>query len=163
MIEYTVVKRSVTKNNTKVDQYYPKIVRGSTMQTDELATLLQQRTTLSEGEVYAFLDLVAQALGYFLCNSYPVQIEGLGIFTPAIVAESVATADEVTAKTIVKKTVRYRPTTQMKAAFKAITYAKANLGTSSDSSTSSGDSGSSSSSGTTTGGGSGSSGGSMDD
>lgn len=81
-------------------KYYPKIVRAKTIDTDEIAELLQQRTTLSDSEVRAFLNGLSQAISYYVCASYPVEVEGLGRFTPAIKAKAMDSPEAVTVSTI---------------------------------------------------------------
>lgn len=68
MIQYTIVKKKVlTGSHPGEIKYYPKIVRAKTIDTDEIAELLQQRTTLSDSEVRAFLNGLSQAISYYVC------------------------------------------------------------------------------------------------
>lgn len=106
-------------------KFYPKIVRAATLQTDEIANLLQSRTTLDKSEVYSFLKAFANAVQFLITHSYTVEVEGLGIFTPAIKAKAVD--DLLTAKTILKKSVNFRPTAKMNTRHKSIGFEKANL------------------------------------
>ena len=48
MIQYTIAKRKMI-NDPSVEKYYPKIVRGNTLDTEKIALLLQERTTLEPG------------------------------------------------------------------------------------------------------------------
>ncbi len=127
MIQYTIEKRNVVSIGQA--KFYPKIVRAKTMPMDEIAELLQLRTTLTEGEVKAFLKALSQAIRYYVTSSYTVEVEGLGIFSPSIKAKSVLTQEEVTADTITHKGVNYRPTTKMKAKLQQTKFTKANLDT----------------------------------
>lgn len=125
MIEYTITKR---KNLAiGAEQYYPKIVRSKTVDTEYVADLLASRTTLSKAEVYSFLDALARGIAENICQSKVVEVEGLGIFTPSIKAKSVLTQEEVTTDTITHKGVNYRPTSKMKDKFSDIKFSKANL------------------------------------
>lgn len=106
MIQYTIVKKKVlTGSHPGEIKYYPKIVRAKTIDTDEIAELLQQRTTLGESEVRAFLNGLSQAIRYYVCASYPVEVEGLGRFTPSIKAKAMDSPEVVTAATITHKGV----------------------------------------------------------
>ncbi len=126
MIQYTVAKRR-NPADPENPKFYPKIVRAATLETDEIAALLQSRTTLEKSEVYSFLKAFAGAVQFLITHSYTVEVEGLGIFTPAIKAKAVNTPDELTAKTITHKGVNYRPTAKMTTRHKSIGFEKANL------------------------------------
>lgn len=128
MIQYTIEKKTVlTGANPGEVKFYPKIVRGATLNTKKVAALLQERTTLDIGEVYGFLLALSKGIRYYVTDSYTVEIDGLGIFTPTISAKSVESADELKASTITKKGVNYRPTSDMKSEYEQIKFVKANL------------------------------------
>lgn len=126
MIRYTIEKKALPNDRTKA-KYYPKIVRGETLDTEQVAALLQERTTLDNSEVFGFLNALARAIKTNVLNSYVVEVEGLGIFTPTMKATSVETEEELKASTITKKGVNYRPTTSMTNGYKSIGFTKANL------------------------------------
>ena len=128
MIQYTIVKKKVlTGSHPGEIKYYPKIVRAKTIDTDEIAELLQQRTTLGESEVRAFLNGLSQAIRYYVCASYPVEVEGLGRFTPSIKAKAMDSPEAVTAATITHKGVNYSPTMEMKRKLEKVKFVKADL------------------------------------
>ena len=101
MIQYTIAQKESQIDGQK--KFYPKIVRGATVNTKKIAALLQERTTLDIGEVYSFLTALSKGIRYYVTDSYVVEIEGLGIFTPTISAKSVDSADELKAEIITKK------------------------------------------------------------
>lgn len=127
MIQYTIEKKKVKTSAGEEIKYYPKIVRATTMSTERIAALLEERTTISKGEAYAFLEAFAKGITHYLMESFVVEAEGLGIFTPYINAEAVDTLEEANEKSIKKKGVRYRPTSGMNTKFGTIKFAKANL------------------------------------
>lgn len=128
MIQYTIEKRTVLIGaNPGQVKYYPKIVRATTMTTEKVAALLEERTTISKGEAYAFLQAFSKAVTFYVKEAFVVEAEGLGIFTPYINAETVDSLDEATEKTIKKKGVRYRPTKAMETKLNQIRFQKANL------------------------------------
>lgn len=127
MIQYTIEKKKVKTSAGEEIKYYPKIVRATTMSTERIAALLEERTTISKAEAYGFLEAFAKGITHYLMESFVVEAEGLGIFTPYISAEAVDTLEEATEKTIKKKGVRYRPTSGMNTKFGTIKFAKANL------------------------------------
>ncbi|MBQ8045404.1 MAG: hypothetical protein IJ269_03510 [Bacteroidales bacterium] len=126
MIRYTIEKKVLPNDRSKA-KYYPKIVRGETLDTDQVAALLQERTTLDNSEVFGFLNALGKAVRSYVVNSCVVEVEGLGIFTPTIKATAVDTEEELKADTIIKKGVNYRPTTAMTNGYKSIGFTKANL------------------------------------
>ena len=126
MIRYTIEKKVLPNDRSKA-KYYPKIVRSETLTTEQVAALLQERTTLDNSEVYGFLNALGKAIRSYVTNSFVVEVEGLGIFTPTMKATSVDTEEELKASTITKKGVNYRPTTLMTNGYKSIGFTKANL------------------------------------
>ena len=126
MIRYTIEKKALPNDRTK-SKYYPKIVRGETLDTEQVAALLQERTTLDKGEIYGFLLALSKGIRYYVTDSYTVEVAGLGIFIPTLKANSVDTEEELKASNITKKGVVYRPTSDMKAEYQQIKFAKANL------------------------------------
>ena len=126
MIQYTIEKKALPTDRTK-SKYYAKIVRGATLDTEKIAKLLQERTTLDIGEIYGFLLALSKGIRHYVTDSYVVEVEGLGIFTPTIKATAVDTEEELKAETITRKGVNYRPTSNMKADYKEIKFTKANL------------------------------------
>ena len=126
MIQYTIEKKALPTDRTK-SKYYAKIVRGATLDTEKIAKLLQERTTLDIGEIYGFLLALSKGIRHYVTDSYVVEVEGLGIFSPTIKAMAVDTEEELKAETITRKGVNYRPTSNMKADYKEIKFAKANL------------------------------------
>ena len=125
MIQYTIAQKESPIDGQK--KFYPKIVRGATVNTKKIAALLQERTTLDIGEVYGFLTALSNGIRYYVTDSYVVEIEGLGIFSSTISAKGVDTADELKAEIITKKSVNYRSTTDMKKSYEQIKFVKANL------------------------------------
>ena len=126
MIQYTIEKKASPADRSK-SKYYAKIVRGSTLTTKKIAALLQERTTLDKGEIYGFLLALSKGIRYYVTDSYTVEVAGLGIFIPTLKANSVDTEEELKASNITKKGVIYRPTSDMKAEYQQIKFAKANL------------------------------------
>lgn len=125
MIQYTIAQKESPIDGQK--KFYPKIVRGATVNTKKIAALLQERTTLDIGEVYGFLTALSKGIRYYVTDSSVVEVDGLGIFSPTMSAKSVNTADELKVETITKKGVNYRPTADMKKSYEQIKFAKANL------------------------------------
>ncbi len=56
MIQYTIEKKKVKTSAGEEIKYYPKIVRATTMSTERIAALLEERTTISKAEAYGFLE-----------------------------------------------------------------------------------------------------------
>lgn len=108
MIKYTVAEAKKPGTTEKI--YFPKIVRASTLQMRDIEDLLQRRSTMTEGEIHALLVGLVNAIRFYVTNSFTVEVEGLGIFTPTIKAKAMNTPDEVNGKSITFKGVNYRPT-----------------------------------------------------
>ena len=126
MIRYTIEKR-INLTDKQHPKFYPKIVRATTMTFEQVAELLQKRTTMTQSEVKAFLLALGDAVQHYVTNSCVVEVEGLGIFTPTIHAKAVDDLGDLTAKTILSKSVNYRPTSKMNKRFQETKFTKANL------------------------------------
>ncbi len=127
MIQYTIAKKKVNTKAGAKEMYYPKIVRAATVDTKKIAALLQERTTLDIGEVYGFLTALSKGIRYYVTDSYVVEVEGLGRFTPAIKAKAMDSPEAVTVSTITHKGVNYSPTMEMKRKLEKVKFTKANL------------------------------------
>lgn len=123
MIKYTVAE--IKKPGTQEKIYVPKIVRASTLQMRDVEDLLQRRSTMTEGEIHAFLLALSEAIRFYVTNSYSVEVDGLGVFTPAIKATAMNTPDEVNAKSITHKGVNYRPTSRLDSKLQSSKFTKA--------------------------------------
>lgn len=88
---------------------------------------MEERTTITKGEAYAFLQAMAKGITFYVKEAFVVEAEGLGVFSPYIQAKAVDTLEEATEKTIKKKGVRYRPTKAMETKLNQIKFQKANL------------------------------------
>lgn len=109
-IDYKVIERGqpgVVGGGEK--KYYAKIVYGKEATVDELVKLIEKFSSLSEsdirGVIYA-LENVAQDL---LAQSRIVRLEKLGSFYPSISSEGEALETSITANSIKKVGVLYRP------------------------------------------------------
>ncbi len=123
MIKYTVAESKKVGTTEKI--YFPKIVRAATLKMRDVEDLLQRRSTMTEGEIHSFLLALAEAIRFYVTNSYTVEVDGLGIFTPTIKATAMNTPDEVNAKSITKKGVNYRPTTDLDSKLQSSKFIKA--------------------------------------
>ncbi len=106
MIEFTVEK--------KAGLYYPKIVRGRTLTMQQVAETVAEKTGIYPPVVYAFICAFGEQVRRLVCESYIVEVKGVGIFSPSIKSKSVSTAEELTARSITYKGVNYRPSVKMK-------------------------------------------------
>lgn len=125
MIQYVIEQRHNVATGQK--EYFPKIVRATTLPTKEIAELLAHRTTLSEAEVYSFLAGLSDFLIERICDSYIVRLEGFGTFSPAIKATPQPTEKDVKASTITTKTVNFRPSATLRQSLQNPQLRKANL------------------------------------
>lgn len=123
MIKYTVAEAKKPGTTEKI--YFPKIVRASSLQMRDIEDLLQRRSTMTEGEIHAFLTGLVNAIRFYVTNSYSVEVEGLGIFTPTIKSTAMNTPDDVNAKSITAKGVNYRPTSRLDSKLQSSKFTKA--------------------------------------
>lgn len=106
MIEFAVEK--------KAGLYYPKIVRGKTLEDNQAVEFVAEKTGFTTAQVLSFILCLSQHITFHVCHSFVVEVEGLGIFSPSIKSKNVSTAKELTVRSITNKGVNYRPTVKMK-------------------------------------------------
>lgn len=69
---------------TAINAYRPKIVLGPTVQNDQLAAYIADRTGLNRGDIRHMLSELQDAEVFFSLNGQGTKLEGLGTFLPKI-------------------------------------------------------------------------------
>ncbi len=72
---------------TAVGAYRPKVKLGTTVQDEQLAGYIADRTGLNRGDIRHALSEILDALVFFACNGQGVKLEGVATFLPKISLE----------------------------------------------------------------------------
>jgi hypothetical protein len=67
-----------------INAYCPRIVKGKTVQSQQLVGYIADRTGLNRGDVRHMLDEFQDALVFFANNGQGVKLEGVATFGPKI-------------------------------------------------------------------------------
>ena len=113
MINFVTVKRNITVGSAPGQKFLARLFRGPMVSQNELCSFISESTTLSRGEVKLVVDQLQFYIRKFCSNSQAVKLDDLGIFAPRIQVKVVNTADEVTADTIRRKSVQFRPCVEL--------------------------------------------------
>lgn len=113
MIDFVVVKRNLTVGSNPGEKFMARLFRGPMVSQNELCSFISESTTLSRGEVKLVVDQLQFYIRKFCSNSQAVKLDDLGIFAPRLQVKAVNTAAEVTADTIRRKSVIFRPCVEL--------------------------------------------------
>ena len=103
-----------TKNNNRKSaafgKYFAQAVYDSKfIETDELASYIQQQASVKKSDIGAVLDELGEAMKHYFELGQKVRIKGLGIFKVGFSSIGVDKADECTATTITDRRVLFQP------------------------------------------------------
>ena len=80
--------------------------------TDELASFIQQQASVKKSDIGAVLDELGEAMKHYFELGQKVRIKGLGIFKVGFSSIGVAKAEDVGAQTITDRRVLFQPETE---------------------------------------------------
>ena len=107
MIEYKKVKRKVSVGSNPGEKFYADIVRGQTVELDEIYKDMTDLTSLSRGDAMNAIDTLTQLFSKYFRSGRNVNLGQFGRFRIYLNATAVDTLEEVTADTIKNPTVRF--------------------------------------------------------
>ena len=109
-IDYKVIEKGqpgVVGGGDK--KYYAQIVYGKEVSIDELVKLIEKFSALSEADIRGVIYALENAAQDFLAQGRIVRLEKLGSFYPAISSRGEDEEATVSANSIKKVNVNYRP------------------------------------------------------
>ena len=80
--------------------------------TDELASFIQQQASVKKSDIGAVLDELGEAMKHYFELGQKVRIKGLGIFKVGFSSIGVAKAEDVSSATITDRRVLFQPETE---------------------------------------------------
>ena len=94
-------------------KYYAQAVYDEKfIETDELASYIQQQASVKKSDIGAVLDELGDAMKHYFELGQKVRIKGLGIFKVGFSSLGVDKVDECTAATITNRRVIFSPETE---------------------------------------------------
>ena len=96
----------LTKNNNKYNaaygKWYAQSVMTETIDTDQLATIMQRNCTVKKSDILAVLDELVETMRDQLQDSKRVKLDGFGSFKIGLSSIGAATANEFSASSHIK-------------------------------------------------------------
>ena len=106
-----------TKNNNRFSKAYNKFYAEAVydekfVDTDELASYIQQQASVKKSDIGAVLDELGEAMKHYLELGQKIRIKGLGIFNVGFSSIGVTKVEDCNAATITKRRVLFQPETE---------------------------------------------------
>lgn len=80
--------------STANGKWYGRVVTTGTVDTKDLAKIIQDRATVRESDVIAVLNELGEAVGQFIGQGKRVHLDGIGFFKVGISTEGVTRRDD---------------------------------------------------------------------
>lgn len=108
-IKYFKLKRKIVVNSVIFEKYIPKIQVESPVGFDQMAEMIEKKSTMSRGDILGVLSELETTACWMLENGNPVTLGIFGTFYPTIEAMSVDSPEKVSSKLIKRFRVLYKP------------------------------------------------------
>lgn len=123
-IKFKSIERKNIQNPTAKPKHYALAIASGKTDLDGLAALISDGSTVRQGDVYAVLIGLVNAISLELAAGRTVNMGKLGSFSIGISSEGVEEEKEVTSSLIKGSKIRYRPSTELKNVLKTLHYQK---------------------------------------
>lgn len=114
------VQRMISVGLTPGLKFLARLRKKKTIGFDEIADRIQARSSMTKGDAYGVLLQTSDIIFEELMEGNPVEIEGIGTLYPVFNAKAVNTLEEVTADTITRRKIAFRPTKKLREKFQSI-------------------------------------------
>lgn len=108
-LQYDFYHNPVPKGSNRKPRLHARVVTHGTMNTDEIARNIHERSTLTTGDVKAVLDLLGEVLFTELSYGRAIHFEGIGYFRLTLECPPVKTERDIRAESIKVRSVAFRP------------------------------------------------------
>ena len=114
-ISFDWYENPVSPDKPEEKRFHPRIIANGQIDTKDLRSRIQSRSTLNEVDVTAVLDALSQVMGEELCEGRQVHLDGIGYFYPTLTATEEIAADTPRRNTKVKlKGIQFRSDQKLK-------------------------------------------------
>lgn len=104
--------------------YYARATERSRATLDDLADIIQQRTSLSRGDVVAVVVSLSDLIPELLTENKTVELGELGTFSLHLQSEGVSSPDEASYRKIRDLKIQFRPGVRFKRAIGRVNFVK---------------------------------------
>ena len=123
-VKFKTITRKNPRDLLAPEKYYPSSITGNVLDLNELADLVGDGSTVRRNDVYAVLIGLVDVAKKQLELGNMVRLGDLGSFSINVSATGKDTATEVTATSIEKAKIIFRPSGNLKNMLKALRYEK---------------------------------------
>lgn len=121
-IRFFKLKRLVFNQGVTEVRYHPKMHPEVTVGFEELAEMIEKKSTMSRGDILGVLAELEVTSFFMLEKGHPVRLGILGTFYPSIETKSVDSPEKVTSKLIKRFKVIFKPSKYLKNRFKNVEF-----------------------------------------
>ena len=113
MAQKFIKTRNNNQYNNGYGKYYAQAVYDEKfIETDELASYIQQQASVKKSDIGAVIDELGEAMKHYFELGQKVRIKGLGIFKVGFSSIGVAKPEDCNAQTITTRRVLFQPETE---------------------------------------------------
>lgn len=123
-IKIKTVARKNLQNQAEPPKFYAIAEAQGKTDIDALSRIISDKTTVSRPDVYAVIMATLEAVILELSAGRSVNLGKLGTFGISVNSAGELTADDVTATSVKKARVNYRPGTEIKDMLKTLKFEK---------------------------------------
>jgi predicted histone-like DNA-binding protein len=121
-VRYFKYKRKITKDSVSEYKYMPQMQLESEVGFEQIAEMIQQKSTMSRGDIMGVLAELEPSISVMLENGHPVNLGLIGTFIPGIEVVTVDDPKDVTHRLIKRFKVLFKPSMYFKNRFKNVNY-----------------------------------------
>jgi len=99
---------------------HARVVTSGTMETGDIAKVIQETCTLTTGDIKAVLDSLSNLMVREMSSGKRIHLEGLGYFQLVLSCPPVHTSNEIRAESVRVKSVAFRPEIGLKGRFRNV-------------------------------------------
>ncbi len=124
-LQYDFYANPVPEGSDRKPKLHARVKTTGTTDTQTLAELIKEWTSLSTSDVKASLDALASAISFELSRGHRVHLEGLGYFGLTLSCPPIDSPKEIRAESVKVKNIVFRPDVDWKDRFHRIQLEKA--------------------------------------
>ena len=121
-VRFFKLKRLVFNQGVTEVRYHPKMHPEVTVGFEELAEMIEKKSTMSRGDILGVLAELETTILWMLENGHPVSLGLLGTFYPAIEVQMVDSPEKVTRNLIKRFKIIFKPSKFFKERFRKVEF-----------------------------------------
>ena len=125
-VEFKVVQRKNPQDQNAAPLFYAMAVRGKALDIDKLSELISDGSTVRQNDVYAVLVGMVNVILKELKEGRVIRLGKLGTFAVSVSSSGHPTDEEVSANSITKARILYRPERELRDMLKLLQFEKQN-------------------------------------